>query len=1148
MRAREIIKEVLGIFAVGAAFFLLASLFSYDVQDDPTRVFPPNEHVTNLGGMTGFWLAKTIFEAVGVLGGYGAVSLILFLSLSILGKKEPTKDLIQGVVGGVAVILALSIVERFFAGRTIFLIGEISEDLNGRLAGGYWGTFLEHWLTKSFSTVGLIVVVAMGLSTGTALSAEFFAEGWGRDEDESEAEEGEEANTEAAPLPVQVKSREPLQVPYPSEILSGESKDEDGTVDIPFESINLRPNSEKPEEKSKTQEVKEKKQPEKGEKKEDKEEEKVEAKKDADDEDSSDSGDSEPWQPRFSAFKDRGGKVMKQAGKRMWEAARGMAGVALKVVQDARSKDEVDLHAELRSHKHSEAPAPETCVEAELIVETPTATAVAEAPEEAAFTEEAMESTDLFSDKNTAADDMFLFSDEGDDLLVALFEDEKEEESADEAATFTEKSSVETLGKELKDLFKTEVKADAPKKDQTKSTLAAVAEVANAVEKMASLAQAFGAVEEKTQIRQTRGKKKPEEASETTAKTEPQPRVESVKESEDTNDETTTAHVVEEVKEEAQPRVEPKAKEEPVQAPEEEEPVASQLEEVAAEKSAPEDVKADKESVLLDIDLAENLLDDEFLDEEDETEEEIAALEEDLEDLEEDEEDEEALELRQPYQTPSMDLLSEPEQQDPDLHKAEIEEKSRLIEECLAEFRIEAKVEHVERGPNVTLYALALGKGIKVQRISALLDNLALVLASPGAIRMQAPIRGTCWVGLEVPNERQEMVTFAEIYRQPEWRDKEIALPLFLGKDTAGRPLVADLAKLPHLLVAGATGSGKSVCINTMILSMLMTRSPNDVKMILIDPKQVELAPFGDIPHLLSPVVTDMKHAGAALDWAVQKMEERYNYLAKARVRHLKEYNKLGKEGLVKRMGLKSVEELERQKIPWKLPYIVVVVDELNDLMMVAQKEVEASIMRLAQKSRAIGIHVILATQRPSVDVITGVIKSNLPARLAFQVTSKVDSRTILDVMGAEKLLGMGDMLFLAPGRSQPNRAKGAYVSEEELERVLETICHQRRPNFAQDLVELKNAPPKEDKKKKRKRRKTQREDGSDELFEDAVEVVLGSGRGSVSLLQRKLGIGYARAARIIESMSDQGILGSDRGSKARKVLMSLAQWKNSLG
>ncbi|MDF1667515.1 MAG: DNA translocase FtsK, partial [Planctomycetota bacterium] len=590
---------------------------------------------------------------------------------------------------------------------------------------------------------------------------------------------------------------------------------------------------------------------------------------------------------------------------------------------------------------------------------------------------------------------------------------------------------------------------------------------------------------------------------------------------------------------------------------------------VAAVKAAESAKKAEEPSQLLDIDEVEvldedlddedlddedlddeDLLDNELLAEEDESEEEIAALEEDLEELEEEEEEEdlEELEARQPYQTPSMELLSEPEPQDPDLHKAEIEEKSKLIEECLSEFRIEAKVEHVERGPNVTLYALALGKGIKVQRISALLDNLALVLASPGAIRMQAPIRGTSWVGLEVPNERQEMVTFAEIYRQPEWRDKEIALPLFLGKDTAGRPLIADLTKLPHLLVAGATGSGKSVCINTMILSMLMTRSPSDVKMILIDPKQVELAPFGDIPHLLSPVVTDMSHAGAALDWAVQKMEERYNFLAKARVRHLKEYNKLGKEGLVKRMGLKNVEELERQKIPWKLPYIVVVVDELNDLMMVAQKEVEASIMRLAQKSRAIGIHVILATQRPSVDVITGVIKSNLPARLAFQVTSKVDSRTILDVMGAEKLLGMGDMLFLAPGRSQPSRAKGAYVSEEELERVLETICHQRRPNYAQDLVELKNAPPKEDpKKKKKKRRKTQREDGSDELFDDAVEVVLGSGRGSVSLLQRKLGIGYARAARIIESMSDQGILGSDRGSKARKVLMSMVEWKNSL-
>ncbi|MDF1662730.1 MAG: DNA translocase FtsK 4TM domain-containing protein, partial [Planctomycetota bacterium] len=638
MRAREIIREVLGIFAVGASFFLLASLFSYDVQDDPTRVFPPNEQVSNLGGMTGFWLAKSIFEAVGVLGGYGAISLILCLALSMLGKKEPTKDLIQGVVGGVAVILALSIVERFFAGRTLFLIGEIGEDLNGRLAGGYWGTFLEHWLTKSFSTVGLIVVVAMGLSTGTALSAEFFAEGWGRDGDESDEEtdedellaQGKEETFTKEPQ-VQVKTREPLQVPYPSEVLSGEAQDEDGTVDIPLESVIVTPRVEK----SAAAQPKESKESKESAKDEVKDEElvdkgsvKAEAKtreEDKDDDSSPESDDSEPWQPRFSAFKDRGGKVVKQAGKRMWDAARGMAGVAMKVVQDARSRDGVDLHAELRSQK--DEPAPETCLEAELIVETQTATAVADAPEEA-------ESIDFFSEAGTVADDMFLFSEEGDDLLVALFEDEKETEK--EAQQETEKTAVtepkepvkveakkapEPVKKEAAPVVTFEsvfgsVKKETPKPvDKAKSTLAAVAEVANAVEKMASLAQKFGVIEDIEKLGQSSDVKEPKSASKTAmaeqVKEAVKPIGKSVKEAvkavievqeELETHEIKSAPVLEELKEEAKSGAELKTKEQSVEAPKEEAPVKTVVDakDLEAAKAA-EVAKAVEEAIAVEV-------------------------------------------------------------------------------------------------------------------------------------------------------------------------------------------------------------------------------------------------------------------------------------------------------------------------------------------------------------------------------------------------------------------------------------------------------------------------------------------------------------------------------------------------------------------
>ncbi|RMG08659.1 MAG: DNA translocase FtsK [Planctomycetota bacterium] len=469
--------------------------------------------------------------------------------------------------------------------------------------------------------------------------------------------------------------------------------------------------------------------------------------------------------------------------------------------------------------------------------------------------------------------------------------------------------------------------------------------------------------------------------------------------------------------------------------------------------------------------------------------------------------------------------------------------RARLIEDTLAQFKLSAKVAAVDHGPAVTLFALELGKGIKVQRLGSLLDNLAIALRVPG-IRMQAPIPGTSWVGLEVPNEEQEVVGLRELYEHPGWQDKA-ALPLFLGKDSAGRPLIADLAKMPHLLIAGATGSGKSVCINSIILSLLMTRTPREAQLILIDPKQVELAQFAKVPHLLHPVVTDMRQAGAVLAWAVKKMEQRYTWLAAAGVRHIKEYNALGKEELAARLG-RTPEQLERERVPWRLPYVVLVVDELNDLMMIAQKEIEASITRLAQKSRAVGIHVILATQRPSVDVITGVIKSNLPSRIAFRVTSKVDSRTILDTGGAEKLLGQGDMLFLPPGRSQPIRAQGAFVTDKEVRAVVKAVSKGRSAEWSEDLVEATRAACGEAGGGDTAGRDDR--DRADPTYRQAIRVVLGTGRGSVSLIQRKLQIGYARAARLLDLMADDGIVGPARGSKPREVRTSLEEWEAQQG
>ncbi len=371
---------------------------------------------------------------------------------------------------------------------------------------------------------------------------------------------------------------------------------------------------------------------------------------------------------------------------------------------------------------------------------------------------------------------------------------------------------------------------------------------------------------------------------------------------------------------------------------------------------------------------------------------------------------------------------------------------------------------------------------------------------------------------------------------------RKMNIPVFLGKDVSGNPLTVDLAKMPHLLIAGRTGTGKSVCLNAIITSVLMSCRPDDVRMLMIDPKMVELSGYGRLPHLMHPVVTDMKKAEAILAWAVEKMEERYSLLAKAGVRHINSYNDLGREELYRRL---EVDETDGAAgVPEKLPFIVIIADEMADLMMTAGKEVETHIIRLAQKSRAVGIHLILATQKPTVDVITGLIKSNLPARLSFQVASKTDSRVVLDENGADKLLGNGDMLFLWPGTSVIMRGQGTYLSDAEIDRVVEHCCSTGEQNFVGELMNLK----------------VEEEDGEaspalaggikkrDELYESAIEIVIREGRGSVSLLQRCLGIGYGRAARLIDYMAEDGIVGNYNGSQAREVVISMSDWERMQG
>ncbi len=487
------------------------------------------------------------------------------------------------------------------------------------------------------------------------------------------------------------------------------------------------------------------------------------------------------------------------------------------------------------------------------------------------------------------------------------------------------------------------------------------------------------------------------------------------------------------------------------------------------------------------------------------------------------------------YQLPPLSLLDPPRQFDAGSLESAIRETSATLEQCLSQFGIGARVVGIEKGPAVTRYEIALAPGIKVNRITSLSDDIAMAVKAP-SVRIVAPIPGKSTAGIEVPNAIRETVQLIELLTCEEFvsrRDKYI-LPILLGKGASGTPIISDLTRMPHLLIAGATGAGKSVCLNSFIVSVLMLHRPEDVRLILVDPKMVDMGMFEGIPHLLTPVVTDMKRAPYVLEWATKQMDQRYDLLARVGVRHITQYNQLGEEAIRERLGDDFDDEDE---IPFHMPYIIIVVDELADMMMVASKEVEVSITRLAQKSRAVGIHIVLATQRPSVDVITGLIKSNLPTRISFQVTSKVDSRTILDRNGAEKLLGSGDLLFIPPGTSDLVRVQGTYTNDREIKRVVEFVRQQGDPAYLMNVRQLgrdDDAPPDEY--------------GPDELYDDACRIVLESRRGSVSLLQRKLEIGYTRAARLIDMMAVEGIVGGYKGSKAREVIMTLEEWEEKRG
>ncbi len=441
------------------------------------------------------------------------------------------------------------------------------------------------------------------------------------------------------------------------------------------------------------------------------------------------------------------------------------------------------------------------------------------------------------------------------------------------------------------------------------------------------------------------------------------------------------------------------------------------------------------------------------------------------------------------------------------------------LQKTLYSFGVQAKVENVSVGPAITRYELKPAEGVRVSKIANLADDIALNLAAE-TIRIEAPIPGKQAVGIEVPNKEKEMVNLRDVIESDDFIDSKSKLSVGLGKDVAGNIAIADIAKMPHALIAGATGSGKSVCINTIITSIIYKAKPSEVKLVMVDPKVVELSVYNGIPHLLIPVVTDPKKAAGALAWAVQEMDNRYNVFAQKGVRDLKGYNALA----------------EKEEGLGKLPQIVIIIDELADLMMVAAKEVEDSICRLAQKARAAGMHLIIATQRPSVDVITGIIKANIPSRIAFAVSSQVDSRTILDQVGAEKLLGKGDMLFFPSGAPKPTRIQGAFVSDDEVEKIVSFIKSNGEATYNEDILESIENSNKTDKEIAEE---SEMDDDTDPFLMEAIDVVVETGQASTSFIQRKFKVGYARAGRIIDQMEERGVISGYQGSKPRQVLMT---------
>ncbi|HTW95034.1 MAG TPA: DNA translocase FtsK, partial [Tepidisphaeraceae bacterium] len=480
------------------------------------------------------------------------------------------------------------------------------------------------------------------------------------------------------------------------------------------------------------------------------------------------------------------------------------------------------------------------------------------------------------------------------------------------------------------------------------------------------------------------------------------------------------------------------------------------------------------------------------------------------------------------YHLPPWDFLGDPEHGFAEDQEKFVREKAQILEQALKEFDIDAHVVEIDTGPVITMYEVSLAPGIKVSAITALSNDIQRALKAE-TVRIVAPVPGKSTVGIEVPNAQKEKVRLKELMQlAPEAINRKV-IPLFLGKDASGEPLIHDLTEMPHCLIAGTTGSGKSVCINSIIMSILYKQRPDAVKLILIDPKVVEMAAFKDIPHLMCPVINDTGRATSVLEWACEKMDERYELLAEAGVRNIKGYNSLSREELRERFQPTSEEEEAR--IPKRLPYIVIIIDELADLMMTSGKEVEGFIVRLAQKSRAVGIHLILATQRPAATVVTGLIKSNMPARIAFRVQSRMDSRIVLDQNGADLLLGQGDMLFMPPGASKPTRSQGTFIDDKEMRETVKLVRAYAEAQYEPELVQIKanlNASGEIEK---------------DELYNDAVRVVLETKRGSVSLLQRRLTIGYARASRLIEQMAATGILGEYKGSQAREVNLTLEEW-----